>query len=98
MQFAMPDDLVDAVKWVGTPAPDWRAETGRLGTRERESLLKLVIGMAVGKYDFDPMTGRRSIAADIAHDLALAGLPMDEDTVRKYVAAGKDRLPRNKTE
>ena len=39
---------------IGTaPAPD-----ESLGTRERESLLKLVIGMAVGGYGFDPKEGR----------------------------------------
>jgi hypothetical protein len=123
-QFPMPDDLIDAVKAIGTPAVDWktffdqsqlkvealskrieeleceksRTETGRLGTRERESLLKLVIGMAVGKYDFHPVTGRRGIAKIIAHDLASAGLPMDEDTVRKYLAAGKELLPPGETE
>jgi len=75
-----------------------RAKTERLGTKERESLLKLVIGMAVGAYEFHPIRGRRSIAKVIAHDLASAGLPMDQDTVRKYVAAGKELLPRDKTE
>jgi hypothetical protein len=75
-----------------------RAKTERLGTKERESLLKLVIGMAVGAYEFHPIHGRRSIAKVIAHDLASAGLPMDQDTARKYVAAGKELLPRDKTE
>lgn len=75
-----------------------RPENGRIGTRERESLLKLVIGMAVGAYEFHPRDGRRGIAKIIAHDLASAGLPMDEDTVRKYLAEGKERLPREKTE
>jgi hypothetical protein len=75
-----------------------RAETERLGTRERESLLKLIIGMARGGYGYDPSAGRSSTAKEIASDLASVGLSLDEDTVRKYLAAGKELLPRDETE
>jgi hypothetical protein len=35
-----------------------------LGTRERESLLKLIVGMAVGGYGYDPSAGRRTAGSD----------------------------------
>jgi hypothetical protein len=70
----------------------------RFGTRERESLLKLVIGMAIGGYGYDPMASRSKIVSDIRGDLDRVGLSLDDDTVRKYLAAGKELLPRDETE
>jgi hypothetical protein len=69
-----------------------------LASRERESLLKLVIGMAIKGYGFDPKAARSSIAREIADDLARVGLPLDEDTVRKYIAEAKAQLRRDETE
>jgi hypothetical protein len=65
-----------------------------LNVRERESLLKLVIGVAIKGYAFDPTAGRSPTAKEIASDLALVGIGMDEDTVRKYLAEAKELLPR----
>jgi hypothetical protein len=69
-----------------------------LGARERESLLKLTIGMAMRGYSYQPKSGRSPIAKEIAGDLALVGLSMDEDTVRKYLAEAKELLPADETE
>jgi len=66
--------------------------------KERESLLKLIIGMAVKGYSYDPKAGRNPTAKEIASDLALIGLHMDEDTVRKYLAEAKELLPGDETE
>jgi hypothetical protein len=65
----------------------------QLGGKERDSLLKLVIGMAIRGYGYDPKAGRSPTAKDIAGDLALVGLPLDEDTVRKYLFEAKELLP-----
>ncbi|MDO9334872.1 MAG: hypothetical protein Q7T61_00590 [Caulobacter sp.] len=64
-----------------------------LRTRERDSLLKLVIGMAVGAYSYDPKAGRSPTVSEIADDLARAGVSLDADTVRKYVTEAKQYLP-----
>jgi hypothetical protein len=124
MQFPMPDDLVDSVKSVGTPATDWKklfdqsqlkvealtarleelerekptAETELLDPRERESLLKLVIGMAIGAYRYDPSAKRSSIVSEIAGDQHLIGLSISEDTVRRHLANAKELLPGDETE
>jgi len=45
-----------------------------LGTKERESLLKLVIGMARDSYNFDPKLSRSSVPQEIANDLAKHGI------------------------
>jgi hypothetical protein len=69
-----------------------------LGTRERESLLKLIIGMALGGYGYDPIAGRSEQPAQIATDLATAGVPLDVDTVRKWLKQGADLLPRQEAD
>lgn len=71
---------------LATVAPD-------LKTRERDSLLKLVIGMAVGAYSYDPKAGRSPTVSEIADDLARAGVSLDADTVRKYLTEAKQYLP-----
>ncbi|MCP3055853.1 hypothetical protein [Aurantimonas marianensis] len=62
-------------------------------TRERESLLKLIIGMATGGYGYDPMAARSPIPADIATDLQTHGVSLSEDTIRKYLREGAELLP-----
>ena len=62
-------------------------------TRERDSLLKLVIGMAVGGYGFDPKGGRSPIPAQIATDMQTRGLSLSDDTIRKYLREGAELLP-----
>lgn len=64
-----------------------------LSTKERESLLKLVIGMAVDGYGYDPSTGRSPIPTEIASQLAMRGIPLDPDTVRKYLKEAGQLLP-----
>jgi hypothetical protein len=68
------------------------ASQGKIGLKERESLLKIVIGMAVKGYAFNPKASRNTTAAEIAGDLQLLGLGLDEDTVRKYLAEGRQLL------
>ncbi|WP_454748592.1 hypothetical protein [Ciceribacter selenitireducens] len=64
-----------------------------IGARERDSLLKLVIGMAMGGYGFNPTMARNSATADIETDLAIRGIPLDADTIRKYLNEAKALLP-----
>lgn len=79
------------------PPPKPASET-TMRSRERESLLKLVIGMAIKGYSYDPTAGRSPTAKEIAGDLALVGLPLDEDTVRKYLSEARQLLPGDKPE
>lgn len=64
-----------------------------LSTRERESLLKLVIGMACGGYGYDSTARRSEQTAAIADDLLRAGVPLDADTVRKWLREAAELLP-----
>lgn len=64
-----------------------------IGTRERDSLLKLVIGMAVVGYVYDPKAARSDRPTEIAGDLERAGVPLDVDTVRKWLREAAELLP-----
>ena len=65
----------------------------QLGARERESLLKLVIGMAVGGYGYDSTARRSEQTAAIAGDLSLAGVSLEPDTVCKWLREASELLP-----
>ena len=78
----------------GTVKVDPTTVGADLGTLERESLLKLVIGMAIEGYKYSPDAARNTATADIANDLAKLGLTMTDDTVRKWLKqAAKTVLP-----
>jgi hypothetical protein len=64
-----------------------------LSTAERNSLLKLVIGMAVNGYKYDPSPERSPVPPEIAADLEALGIGLDADTVRKYLREGAALLP-----
>jgi hypothetical protein len=66
--------------------------------RERESLLKLVIGMATAGYKYDGKAPRNTATSEIASDLEQLGIGLDVDTVRKWLREAAEMLPRDKTE
>jgi hypothetical protein len=69
-----------------------------LGQRERESLLKLVIGVVIDAYGYDPHASRSPVTREISDILARRGIALDEDTVRKYLQEAKELLPPPETE
>jgi hypothetical protein len=70
-------------------------------TAERETLLKILLGMAIAAYQFDPAAKRNAATGSnrgsIATDLEDLGLTVDPDTIRKYLAEAVehfvDKLP-----
>ena len=56
-----------------------------LGTSERNQLLKMVLGMAIDSYRYDPVAKKSEATKQIADDLAKLGIGIDPDTVRKYL-------------
>lgn len=65
-----------------------------LGSRERVSMLKLVIGMAMKGYIYNPTAARNPATSEIAGDLSELGISLDEDTIRKYLVEARELLPR----
>lgn len=67
-----------------------------LKTIERNTLLKLVIGMAVNGYCYKPEESRNTAVSEITSDMELLGLSMDADTVRKWLKEAALLLPRQR--
>lgn len=70
-----------------------KSKDGNLGTRERDTLLKLVIGMAIAGYKYDPQADRNPSTKEISDDLHSLGIGLDPDTVRKWLREGSQLLP-----
>lgn len=61
--------------------------------RERESLLKLAIGMAVDSYQYSPNQVRSRSVAKIADSLRVTGVALDEGTILSALRRGAELLP-----
>jgi hypothetical protein len=64
-----------------------------LTTRERETLLTIVLGMAIGGYGYEPRASRSPTAREISDDLTKAGLSVSDDTIRKYLREAAELAP-----
>ena len=63
-----------------------------LGTTERDTLLKLVIGMAVDGYGHDPAAAKSNVPKEVADILVKLGMSVSDDTVRKYLKQAADTV------
>lgn len=66
-----------------------RANQKPIPPRERESMLRMILAMAMRKYRFDPTKLKNSATTSIAGSVAEIGLKLDEDTVRKFLNEAK---------
>lgn len=64
-----------------------------LSTTERNTLLKLVIGMAIAGYKYQPDAARNSATGEITKDLESLGIGLEQDTVKKWLKEGTLLLP-----
>lgn len=69
-----------------------------VSTKERDSLLKLVIGMAIGGYRYDPQQTRNAATREIQDDVQTLGLSIDAGTVLKYLKQGAELVSRETLE
>jgi hypothetical protein len=91
--IAQRDDLQARLTAYESASPASSAQGRPLSTRERDSLLSLIIGMAVAGYAYDPSQKRSDKTAEIAGDLEKAGVALDVDTVRKWLKEATQLLP-----
>lgn len=61
-----------------------------LTTRETDTLLKMVIGMAIDAYRYDPKAGKSTVPREIADALTELGIEVSDDTVRKWLKRAAD--------
>jgi predicted nucleic acid-binding Zn ribbon protein len=87
-------DCANELKAVRAAQDADRSKPPATGARVRETLLKLVIVMAKNGYKYDPKKQRNDAVAEIVGDLERAGMPLDANTVRKYLSEGASLLPR----
>ena len=66
-----------------------------LHTKEKETLLKMIAGMAVDAYGYDPSAKRSPIPKEIADILTEHGISLDQDTVRKWLKEASELLPQS---
>ena len=88
-QYASPDWLVSVPELTNTPHG--------IGTTERNTLHRMILGMAIEKYGYDP-EARRNVATggnngSICADLDKAGLAVDADTIREHLKAAVASTP-----
>ncbi|MEY8689642.1 MAG: hypothetical protein AB9M53_07165 [Leptothrix sp. (in: b-proteobacteria)] len=97
----LPDDSImvirtaELLRFQSTANEDLKSNT-EIGTREKDTLLKLVIGMALAAYKYDPSSGKSHVPAEIASDLQGLGIPMTDDTVRKWLKEARDTVLQGK--
>ena len=64
-----------------------------IGTRERDSMLKLIWAMACHGYGCKSGLKRSDTVQKLMSALALTGLQLSDDTVRRHLKAAEERLP-----
>ncbi len=68
-------------------------DTGRLHPKEKESLLKMIIAMAIDGYGYNPADKKSPIPGQIVEHVEALGLAIDGDTVRKWLKEAACLLP-----
>ena len=68
-----------------------------LNASERDSLLKLLIGMAVQGYRYNPEAKKSGVVTEIKADLERLGITLDEDTIRNHLKQASTKLPTKPT-
>jgi hypothetical protein len=89
---SLPSDAILVVRTSELAAFDGSKEKS-LSNTERDSLLKLVIGMAEKGYGYNPNEKRSDVVPVIVRDLEILGISMTDDTVRKYLKQASKKLP-----
>jgi hypothetical protein len=98
MEIDVPNELVELVEKHASlkVVKEDKGDSDSLPESERESLLKLVLGMAIDAYNHDPDSARNSATGannqSISSCLARHNLELHPDTVRKYLNEARKRV------
>jgi hypothetical protein len=72
---------------------DLEDDVERMPANERETLLRIFLAMAVGRYGYEPDSKRNSTVADIVRDHEKIGLSVSATTVRKWLREASGLMP-----
>lgn len=94
---SLPDDAVwvvrtEALRRLEESVDDESAKDRKLSTTERNTLLKLVIGMAIDGYGYNPKSLRSDVPKRISDDLATNEIYVSDDTIRRWLKAASEVL------
>lgn len=67
----------------------------QLSETEKNTMLKVIIGMAIDKYEYNPSSNRNQATGDkngISAKLQTHGISVTDDTIRKYLTEAKDLI------
>lgn len=53
--------------------------------RERNTMCRIIIGLAIDGHGYDPADKRSTVAREVSQKLDELGIPVSDDTVRKYL-------------
>jgi hypothetical protein len=67
------------------------------GERAETTYLKIILGIAMAGYKYDPNATRNTAISEIASDLLKLGISVSDDTIRDKLREAKDLLPREGT-
>jgi hypothetical protein len=68
------------------------ADAKPLDPRERSTMLKMIIAMAMQGYRYDPTAERSTIPSEIESDMNLLGIGINLETIRKHLKSGSSLL------
>jgi hypothetical protein len=68
------------------------ADDKPLDARERSTMLKMIIALAIKGYGYDPSAERSAIPSEIESDMNLLGVGINLETIRKYLRTGSALL------
>ncbi|MGE5539630.1 MAG: hypothetical protein ACM30I_13505 [Gemmatimonas sp.] len=54
--------------------------------------LKLILGMALAAYNYDPKSGRSGVPKEVSDDLQRHGISVSDDTVRQWLTRAADEI------
>lgn len=83
----------DELKALAQSAGNNSHEQDDLKDSERSSLFKLILGMAIAGYKFNPQAEKNTAISDITEDLQKLGIGMSDDTVRKWINKAGEKFP-----
>jgi hypothetical protein len=86
------NDKVNCQETIANASPD---KDPKMNPKEKESLLKMIIAMAINGYAFDPHEKKSVIPVGIVEDVDRLGLSIDADTVRKWLKEAAALLRKN---
>ena len=84
--LASPPTVAVATETPGTEKP--------LEGKGRASALKLILGMAIGAYSYDPKATRSTVPKEIMDDLLRVGINLTDETVREWLRVAADEVDR----